>query len=74
MFFLDSCNPNPCQNGGECIRVVGGMECACINGYYGTTCTLRKDLYLSSRNHTEREGGGGGYGKITILQFCRQVM
>jgi hypothetical protein len=35
----DECDPNPCENGGECVVVTGGgTSCECADGYEGVTC------------------------------------
>lgn len=35
----DDCNPNPCQNNGECIDEVEGFHCNCTDtGYTGIMC------------------------------------
>ncbi|XP_070578366.1 neurogenic locus notch homolog protein 1-like isoform X4 [Ptychodera flava] len=35
----DPCNPNPCQNGGQCVNVNGASHvCYCPRGVYGTDC------------------------------------
>src|SRR4029079_19221768 len=31
-------NPNPCENGGTCMEVVGGAECICPPGFIGPAC------------------------------------
>ena len=36
--FSDVCDPNPCQNEGNCSAGV----CACDNGYSGETCEIGK--------------------------------
>jgi hypothetical protein len=36
---LDPCNPNPCQNGGDCFDFGGGsFECFCNPEWTGPTC------------------------------------
>ena len=32
------CDPNPCQNGGECKHAPGGVKCICTNSYTGERC------------------------------------
>ncbi|XP_071129049.1 uncharacterized protein [Mytilus edulis] len=34
------CNnyPNPCQNSGNCVNILGGFRCNCPNGYTGSLC------------------------------------
>lgn len=34
----NNCVPNPCQNGGQCVDLIGGFECNCANGFQGTLC------------------------------------
>ena len=38
------CNPNPCQNEGQCQDGVGGFECICVDGYIGTICDVSGSL------------------------------
>ena len=38
---INSCSPNPCNNGGRCQlddNVEGGYSCTCANGYTGVNC------------------------------------
>ncbi|KAI6654836.1 Neurogenic locus notch-like protein 1-like [Oopsacas minuta] len=35
----DPCVPNVCQNGGECVSIMGGMSCVCLPGYTGVYCS-----------------------------------
>ena len=35
---LDPCQPNPCQNGGECIAKKPNYQCKCPDNFYGTNC------------------------------------
>ena len=39
----DSCDPNPCLNGGICGPAGNGFVCTCINGYIGIRCEARSD-------------------------------
>ena len=34
----DECSPDPCQNGGTCVDLVGSYRCDCKTGYSGTNC------------------------------------
>jgi hypothetical protein len=36
--ITDACQPNPCQNGGTCVRTAGGKTCTCADGFSGTNC------------------------------------
>ena len=35
---IDECASSPCQNGGNCIDIVNGHTCNCIDGYDGANC------------------------------------
>ena len=38
---IDGCEPNPCQNGGNCTNFLfGNFECDCPEGYSGDTCSV----------------------------------
>ena len=39
---VDYCEPNPCQNNGQCSSNENGFQCSCAATYYGTTCEQRK--------------------------------
>ena len=34
----NDCVPDPCQNGGTCVDLVGSYRCDCKTGYSGTNC------------------------------------
>lgn len=34
----DSCRPNPCLHGGQCISAKNGYKCSCTEGHYGRHC------------------------------------
>lgn len=36
----DPCDPNPCENGGECVQAGGGFTCVCQPGFSGPTCEM----------------------------------
>ena len=38
LFFLVSCSPSPCQNGGNCSVVNGTFHCACPYSYLPPFC------------------------------------
>ncbi|XP_071965595.1 uncharacterized protein [Antedon mediterranea] len=37
---IDNCSPSPCNNGGICTSTASGYECACMQPYIGTTCSV----------------------------------
>ena len=44
---IDDCDPNPCQNGGECNDGIHSYSCNCALGYDGINCdTSKYILYL----------------------------
>lgn len=45
---VDECLPNPCLNGGECIRMFPGYHCVCPD-HYGPNCQL-PGITLTSRD------------------------
>lgn len=39
--WINTCNPNPCQNGANCIQNwPNKYHCICLDGYTGTNCEL----------------------------------
>lgn len=38
---VDLCDPNPCQNGGQCKVEGGTVMCSCVSGYTGKLCDGR---------------------------------
>ena len=48
----DSCNPNPCENGGTCKRNDddSGYKCQCKGGFSGTNCEDGKTAYSIFKN------------------------
>lgn len=42
---IDKCSPSPCQHGGVCSEVIGGLgyACRCAYGYKGQDCE-RKEM------------------------------
>lgn len=43
------CEPNPCQNGGSCIKGNRRFRCTCPDGYNGKFCEAGKDLKKESQ-------------------------
>ncbi|XP_050532357.1 agrin-like [Daktulosphaira vitifoliae] len=42
---ISLCNPNPCQNGGECEELdIDGYQCNCLYPYSGTTCSKMDEI------------------------------
>ena len=37
---IDECDPNPCQNDGNCTDMLNGFSCECNSGYTGSTCSM----------------------------------
>ena len=37
---INDCDPNPCQNGGECIDEVNDYTCECTSDWTGENCEL----------------------------------
>ncbi|KAK6632810.1 hypothetical protein RUM43_013581 [Polyplax serrata] len=38
--YVESCRPNPCQNGGKCVNSNGKKVCQCIGHFTGMFCAL----------------------------------
>lgn len=36
------CEPNPCKNGGTCVRAGNDFDCQCVSGYRGNLCYVGK--------------------------------
>lgn len=47
---LPVCNPDPCQNGGKCERLLDSNDwlCECPDGYYGDTCEKESTISVAS--------------------------
>lgn len=37
--IVNYCDPNPCQNGGQCINNLQGHNCNCSSDWKGTDCS-----------------------------------
>uniref|UniRef100_A0A4W6G4V4 EGF-like domain-containing protein n=1 Tax=Lates calcarifer TaxID=8187 RepID=A0A4W6G4V4_LATCA len=50
---LPVCDPDPCQNGGKCERLLDSNDwlCECPDGYYGDTC--EKESTISAASETD---------------------
>ena len=42
----NDCNPNPCQNGGNCRIEDGHFKCECPSGYSGETCEISNECIM----------------------------
>jgi len=51
---LDSCTPNPCQNGGTCSSSSGGVTCSCASGYTGDNCSITSSSKLQAPASQEK--------------------
>ena len=45
---VDDCQPNPCSNGGTCIRQFPGYFCSCRDGFDGPKCELTTATFTGS--------------------------
>lgn len=52
-----SCDPNPCQNGGQCIEQGGSYQCSCKEGYSGDNCELPTGLSNPCEPNPCQNGG-----------------
>ena len=41
--FVDTCEPNPCQNSGSCIASGDSFVCNCTDGFTGELCEIPTD-------------------------------
>ncbi|KAK6029491.1 EGF-like domain protein, partial [Ostertagia ostertagi] len=47
---VDECSMgNPCENGGTCVNLDGGFECACTAAFEGELCTINKDDCVNNK-------------------------
>nr|CDJ97463.1 EGF and EGF calcium-binding and Notch region and Notch and Ankyrin domain containing protein [Haemonchus contortus] len=47
---VDEClAANPCENGGTCVNLNGGFECACTAAFEGELCTINKDDCVNNK-------------------------
>lgn len=46
----DSCDPNPCDNGGTCTAVGIGYTCVCVAAFAGNSCQYDAAGKSSSRS------------------------
>lgn len=49
LFSASACRPNPCQNGGSCVkgRNRSSFQCSCPHGYTGKFCEVGKCAFLT---------------------------
>ena len=40
---IDNCDPNPCQNDGNCIDGINSFTCDCEDGFSGDVCEINID-------------------------------
>ncbi|XP_072013725.1 uncharacterized protein [Amphiura filiformis] len=55
------CTNNPCQNGGQCVRVDGqcfAYNCLCPAGFTGNNCQVPTPVYVNPCNNFPCENGG----------------
>ena len=43
-----TCEPNPCQNGGQCVEQGSSYKCLCKEGFSGTNCELSTGLEMAA--------------------------
>ena len=43
---LTTCDVNVCENGGTCYLLSGSAQCACADGYSGSTCSYPVCRYM----------------------------
>ena len=48
---VNECNPNPCQNGADCVDLQGAFQCNCPPGFQGSVCDF-------SKSHTRKLQSG----------------
>ncbi|XP_068162005.1 hyaluronan-binding protein 2 [Antennarius striatus] len=51
---ISNCQPNPCKNGGSCIRGNRRFRCACPNGYTGKLCEAAPNDCYEGNGETYR--------------------
>lgn len=60
LYFLSAsvppspCQPNPCKNGGSCVKGNRRFHCACRNGYGGKFCEVGKSLMICKVRYSFR--------------------
>lgn len=35
---INECLNHPCLNGGQCVNLIGGYQCLCLDGFHGHDC------------------------------------
>ena len=46
---IDNCEPNPCENGGNCTDGIANFTCHCTSGFQGHLCHLDIDECITER-------------------------
>ena len=68
---VDSCTPNPCQNGGTCMIDSGVAKCTCPTGKTGDNCASMWTLSdCTTQNYTKYCQKCCHYGLITAMECC----